>query len=53
MNEDPTAKAMCVHCEVEWMPRSMLEPGVRGWVRFQRTDSVLAEFRRQRWARRR
>ncbi|MFI7643807.1 hypothetical protein [Nonomuraea sp. NPDC049400] len=34
-----------LHCEVEWIPRSLLEPGVQGWVRFQRTDSVLAELR--------
>jgi hypothetical protein len=35
----------CVHCEVEWMPRSLLEPDGERWVPFQRTESVLAEVR--------
>ncbi|MEV4310492.1 hypothetical protein [Nonomuraea sp. NPDC049624] len=35
----------CVHCEVEWMPRHLFEPGAQEWVRFQRMDSVLEMVR--------
>ncbi|MGI5292926.1 hypothetical protein ACQEVF_57780 [Nonomuraea polychroma] len=41
--EEHVAVPECVPCEVEWQPKRLFDGG-DGWVRFRRTENILAEY---------